>query len=120
MDAAPSRLLSWLAADPDLRDEGVVATRVRETGESPGRPTTEIDVIVLPDREGPCQVAVKAFDDAGFNELILYPKVSRLDQIDRLAEVVLWGEARPQVLGSSSTEQYESRTCSLARMHTVW
>jgi hypothetical protein len=33
--------------------------------------------------------AVKAFEDAGFNELYFDPTVAKLDQIDRLADAVL-------------------------------
>jgi alkanesulfonate monooxygenase SsuD/methylene tetrahydromethanopterin reductase-like flavin-dependent oxidoreductase (luciferase family) len=35
------------------------------------------------------RAGLRAFDEAGFDELIFYPTVSRLDQIDRLAELVL-------------------------------
>ena len=43
----------------------------------------------VPRTDEAVRAAVKGFEEAGFEELIFYPTVARLEQIDRLAEVVL-------------------------------
>ena len=76
---------AYYALGPDANDRG--AAYLRDYFSFAGQATEPVvqSIITTPDA---MISTIQAFSDIGMDELILWPTVADLDQVDRLAEVI--------------------------------